>query len=604
MVRTYVLPVVATVLVLMPSLVAGVRGAGVSFLLALAVAFLGARSGHARTGLLVAGVVATVNLILAAVHLHAGNDGPIVLVQAALFAALTGAIGATLESLRRSEAALRQDAWINSEVSSGFQIGVCGLDGTGRIQTMNANAERILRQGIEDLRGHHWDELVRQPEWRTGRTSPSESQSAVLATEEAEIVTPQGTIRVAYLVTSVRKGIEKSRVVSFIDVTRSHRAIGDLTQQEQRYRRVFDLAPDGIVATDREGRIVLANCQMAQLRGIDQSENLAGMRLADLLTACEIEPGMLAPAGDNFVESIGLRTDGTPFSVEIHSRPTPGDPVVSHLHVFRDTSAQSHDREQLIWRDSSAAFQHAISDALAQAASVREATRDVLAAAGDYGQWDVGIAWVRLEGTGLLQAFSVWHSPSFDDIGFAAISQEIAVADGEDLPGRAWQQRSPVWEPDIRSDVAFSRRLVALKAGLRSGFAVPICTGARVHMVPEFFSRRAQEPSQSYIDVMMSAARYFAQFYERASAQEALEHQALHDTLTDLPNRVLLQQRVERAIDSARERQSSVGLLLMDLDRFKEVNDTLGHAYGDVLLRQVSDRLRICLDESVTVARL
>jgi len=84
----------------------------------------------------------------------------------------------------------------------------------------------------------------------------------------------------------------------------------------------------------------------------------------------------------------------------------------------------------------------------------------------------------------------------------------------------------------------------------------------------------------------------------------SLRHQAMHDGLTDLPNRTMLYAELERAIAEARENGGMIALLLMDLDRFKEVNDTFGHHFGDLLLKQVAFRLRNQLRSNDTVARL
>jgi len=85
---------------------------------------------------------------------------------------------------------------------------------------------------------------------------------------------------------------------------------------------------------------------------------------------------------------------------------------------------------------------------------------------------------------------------------------------------------------------------------------------------------------------------------------EQLEHQALHDSLTGLPNRTLLRQQLAEAIKQADQSDSSLALLVMDLDRFKEVNDTLGHHHGDLLLQQTSQRLVNALSPEHVVARL
>jgi diguanylate cyclase (GGDEF)-like protein len=90
----------------------------------------------------------------------------------------------------------------------------------------------------------------------------------------------------------------------------------------------------------------------------------------------------------------------------------------------------------------------------------------------------------------------------------------------------------------------------------------------------------------------------------RKEAEAALEHQALHDALTDLPNRVLLHDRLQQAIRAAQRDGSPVALLVMDLDRFKEVNDTFGHHTGDQLLAQLGTRLGSVLRGSDTIARL
>jgi len=90
---------------------------------------------------------------------------------------------------------------------------------------------------------------------------------------------------------------------------------------------------------------------------------------------------------------------------------------------------------------------------------------------------------------------------------------------------------------------------------------------------------------------------------ERQRAEEQIAHMARHDALTDLPNRLLLRERLEHELKRVK-RGECLAVLCLDLDHFRRVNDTLGHPIGDELLKAVADRLRHCTRETDTIARL
>jgi diguanylate cyclase (GGDEF)-like protein/PAS domain S-box-containing protein len=91
---------------------------------------------------------------------------------------------------------------------------------------------------------------------------------------------------------------------------------------------------------------------------------------------------------------------------------------------------------------------------------------------------------------------------------------------------------------------------------------------------------------------------------DRLLAEERIRFMALHDPLTGLPNRGLLQEQMQMALANADRHGDIVGVVYVDLDDFKPVNDTLGHAMGDEVLKIVSERLRSCMRESDTVSRV
>jgi diguanylate cyclase (GGDEF)-like protein len=172
---------------------------------------------------------------------------------------------------------------------------------------------------------------------------------------------------------------------------------------------------------------------------------------------------------------------------------------------------------------------------------------------------------------------------------------------------------------DVR--LALSGRVVAHRSGSSLAVYVPLWLEslrrpAGAVEISVAYSRieagvRDRTKNYSLLILLALAVLYGVLFRIVAGASKALrhqaevnEHQALHDSLTDLPNRTLFHDRVRQALTSARRDHVPAAVMIMDLDRFKEVNDTLGHASGDELLKQVGLRLSASLRESDTVARL
>jgi diguanylate cyclase (GGDEF)-like protein len=187
---------------------------------------------------------------------------------------------------------------------------------------------------------------------------------------------------------------------------------------------------------------------------------------------------------------------------------------------------------------------------------------------------------------------------------FRAVTEATKFETGVGLPGAVLASGAPVWVEDVAAERAFPRMRVAAEEGVRGAFAFPVREAAQTVGVIEIFSDRPIAVDHGLLAVTGHIGEQLGRVFERAHAQEELTHHALHDTLTGLPNRMLLTDRLELALARARRAQSLTGVLFLDLDRFKDVNDRSGHQAGDELLVEAARRLDGGIRGGDTIARL
>jgi len=119
---------------------------------------------------------------------------------------------------------------------------------------------------------------------------------------------------------------------------------------------------------------------------------------------------------------------------------------------------------------------------------------------------------------------------------------------------------------------------------------------SKVKEATDILNKNSQELSESNIKLNDEIA-------ERKSAEERISHMAYYDSLTGLPNRHLLQDRLEMSISQNERHEQISAILFLDIDDFKRINDTLGHSTGDILLTELADRLNNCIRATDTIAR-
>ncbi|MDI4634248.1 EAL domain-containing protein [Pelomonas sp. V22] len=156
---------------------------------------------------------------------------------------------------------------------------------------------------------------------------------------------------------------------------------------------------------------------------------------------------------------------------------------------------------------------------------------------------------------------------------------------------QAWMRRS------VADGAIYQQRLSAVQEAplLQSSDIIQLLDGRVLERVslPQWHRERAVGRVYSFRDLS-----------EKIAARQRIEELSHTDMLTDLPNRRALTERLDHALAVARRANTSFAVLNVDLDRFKQINDTLGHSYGDRVIKEVAERLKDCLREVDTVARL
>ncbi len=185
-----------------------------------------------------------------------------------------------------------------------------------------------------------------------------------------------------------------------------------------------------------------------------------------------------------------------------------------------------------------------------------------------------------------------WYGDADRFNAFKDVTQTTKLNSGIGLPGRVLSTGMPLWITDVSRDQNFPRIAAARRAGIVAGFALPVLVDKEVVAVLEFFSDQRVEPKPFFLQLMEEIGIQLGRVVERKRVEERLIFDASHDFLTKLPNRALFLNHLSKLIQLRKDTPSlSFAVYFIDLDRFKIVNDSLGHQAGDELILEVAQRL-------------
>ena len=245
-----------------------------------------------------------------------------------------------------------------------------------------------------------------------------------------------------------------------------------------------------------------------------------------------------------------------------------------------------------------------ITVAVTEAADVQSALEVALQMVGAVTGCAAARAWVPSSGGNCLECVATWAGADSELAPFHADSVALELGAGMGLPGRVWAARQALWMSELQADEPLDRSDLLPLAEFNAALCVPVLAENEVVAVLELFLRQMGRHEEDLPRLLSAVATQLGSVIRRKRAEARLTYLANYDPLTGLPNRLLFNDRLHQALIDARRRGRLVGVAFLDLDRFKTINDTLGHAVGDLLLQGAAQRLRACVRDGDTVARL
>jgi PAS domain S-box-containing protein len=358
------------------------------------------------------------------------------------------------------------------------------------------------------------------------------------------IIRPDGELRVIHCVGRpvLENGVVTRFLGTLMDVTEQERMTQELRRKEAYLADGQSLSHTGTFGWSVSSGEVFWSEETFRIFEYDRATCTPTMDL--LLQRAHPEDFPL------FQKTIDYASKGKDFDLE--QRLLMPDGSVKHVHALAHAARDELGNVECIGAvtditerrraEQRLVVQHTVTQLLAEAATLEEATRKILQAVCECLVWDLGELWRTDRAAGVLRCVEVWHKKSIEVPQFAATSRDRTFMPGIGLPGRVWSSREPTYIPDVVQDANFLRAPIAAREGLHSAFAFPILLGSEVVGVMDFFSQEIRQPDQDLLDMMATIGSQIGQFIERKRAEETIQQdkRELRQLIDFVPQHILV----------------------------------------------------------------
>jgi diguanylate cyclase (GGDEF)-like protein/PAS domain S-box-containing protein len=409
---------------------------------------------------------------------------------------------------------------------------------------------------------------------------------------------------------------ESDLIRLFLTDTTEKKAVEAAKEEaEARYRHIFENAIEGIFQTTLEGRYLLANPRLARIYGYDSAEELIAS-ITDIEQQLYVNPNRrqklisLLKIHDEVVnfESQAYCKDGSKIWISENTRvlrDQQGQICGFEGSVIDITQKKQADAE-IIRRDllleavaeatttllGEIEFEMAINQALAKMGKTARVNRVCIFENHPHPLSQQPAMSLRYEWTDETVVTAMeqpyWYNQCYDTF---AVGQ--------------WYEQFLQNQPVLGSCQEYPEAVQGIlnQGQMQVFLLMPINLHQQLWGYIGFYAKQQRQWSSSEHSVLGMMATSISSALQREATEAQIRHRALHDTLTDLPNRRLFEQTLQQALQESHYPRYQLAVMFLDLDRFKTINDTLGHGIGDRLLQLLAQRLLDCVQAEGLIAR-
>ncbi|MET0517565.1 MAG: EAL domain-containing protein [Burkholderiaceae bacterium] len=414
--------------------------------------------------------------------------------------------------------------------------------------------------------------------------------------------------------TPLRPGDTLGAIVMHVDVTALKQARDDALQSRQRLASVIDSAMDTVISVDEDLRIVLSNPAAERMFGYAAHE-LLGQPLERLLPerfraghggyiAAFGRTGVTQRRMGALIPLSGLRRNGEEFPIEASISKDRSSGRWLYTAILRDITERARAEHRIKRLNRLYAMLSGINMLIVRAPDrdtlFREACR-IAVQAGDF-----AMAYIAtVDPLSLDGRVVAWCGGDAAYIDQLRVTARADTVDSERPDSRALQRLKPLICNDIAGDALLAPHHADMRRrGYRSMACFPLIVAASPDAVLTLIAAEAGVFDEDETQLLTELAKDLSFALDHIAKQARLDYLAYYDALTGLANHSLFLERLAQYLRSAAEAGQQLALYIIDLDRFRSINDNFGRAAGDSLLKQVAEWLKINVGDATLLARV